>query len=138
LTLDTPLTTLAKYGIVGGAAVLLSLASVFQLARALRLRGFDRSASALVGFLAVVVGSLVVSSPAEDKGLAFGLILLLGYAAATLFESVPPQSAPKVSAFRQAFKREPATIPFQTVETKSEQRNARAIAYTSPRLPSQA
>jgi O-antigen ligase len=76
--LDTPATFPAKFGLLGLAAALILLATYWSFIRALARRRQPTVAQlALVGYLAVVAVLTVLANPLEDKGLSFGLILVL-------------------------------------------------------------
>jgi hypothetical protein len=76
--LDTPATFPAKFGLLGFAAALLVVANYWFFIRSLGLRGPPTVAGlALAGYLAVTAVLAVLENPLEDKGLSFGLILLL-------------------------------------------------------------
>jgi hypothetical protein len=81
--LDTPVSYLAKFGLVG---VLPLLALVWGYWRALaRMHAATGERTvpqlALIGFAGILVGSSVLSVPFEDKGLASALVLLFALAA---------------------------------------------------------
>lgn len=76
--LDTSVTFPAKFGLVGLAAVLLVVGKYWSFIRILaRQREPTVAQLALVGYLAFVAGSAILTNPLEDKGLSFGLILIL-------------------------------------------------------------
>jgi O-antigen ligase len=79
--LDTPLTLPAKFGIAGLGVLALVIAKYWSFCKALsRRREPGIAYLALLGYLAVVVASVPGSSPFEDKGFSFGLILVLALA----------------------------------------------------------
>jgi hypothetical protein len=79
-TLDTPLTFPAKFGLVGLAVLLLIAGAYWVFIRNLG-RGVSTVAHlALIGYLAVAVLLAILGNPFEDKGLSFGLILVLALA----------------------------------------------------------
>jgi hypothetical protein len=68
----------AKFGLLGLAAVLLLVGKYWSFTRILARRREPTVAQlALVGYLAVVASSAILNNPLEDKGLSFGLILVL-------------------------------------------------------------
>ena len=76
--LDTPATFPAKFGLLGFAAALLVVANYWSFIKSLGRRGPPTVAGlALVGYLAVTALLAVLENPLEDKGLSFGLMLLL-------------------------------------------------------------
>jgi O-antigen ligase len=80
---DTPVSFLAKFGLVGLIAVLFLILGYVGSLRAFR-RRTGRSTIvqlALIGFGAVAVASALLQNPYEDKGLAIALMLLLAVAA---------------------------------------------------------
>lgn len=85
-TSDTILTTAARFGWLGLVAFVWIVAA---LATAPWRRGFrDPAALTAIGLLPVLAGYAVVASPLEDKGLALGLMLLVGASIAGSHESV--------------------------------------------------
>jgi hypothetical protein len=88
--IDSPLSVPAKFGIVG--LFLLSMIGWHLLAevrRQLRRRGVLTN-GALLGYLALAGGYLLVLSPFEDKGFSFGLILLIALALPAANSQRPP------------------------------------------------
>jgi hypothetical protein len=76
--LDTSVTFPAKFGLLGLAAVLLVVGKYWSFIRILACRREPTVAQlALVGYLALVAGSAILTDPLEDTGLSFGLILIL-------------------------------------------------------------
>jgi O-antigen ligase len=78
LTIDTALSFLAKFGLVG--LVILgfwALQYVIFIRATLRASGFGVAGTALAGLGLLTLVSLPGGSPIEDKGYAFGLLLLL-------------------------------------------------------------
>lgn len=77
--LDTPVTFPAKFGLLGLATVLLVVGKYWSFTRVLARRRREPTVAqlALVGYLAVVASSAILNNPLEDKGLSFGLILVL-------------------------------------------------------------
>jgi hypothetical protein len=77
-TLDTPLTTVAKFGVVGTALCLCYLVSLgLAFRRSYRAAGPSHVATAGRALAAVFVVFLPFGSLLEDKGMAIGLLLLL-------------------------------------------------------------
>lgn len=76
--LDTPLIYLAKFGIVGLLAPSLLLSAFVITIRAGRRRQADTAVATLVGVATVFGIAGLLNSPFEDKGLSFGLVLILG------------------------------------------------------------
>jgi hypothetical protein len=76
-TLDTSVTVLSKFGVLGGACFVAAFALMALCVR----QGGTRDASlALLGLAVITLISLPISNPFEDKGFAYGLVLLLGLA----------------------------------------------------------
>jgi O-antigen ligase len=76
--LDTPLTYPAKFGLVGLVFLIYVIAKYWAFVRALgRRSGGSVAYLALLGYLAIAVASAHAYPPFDDKGLSFGLILLL-------------------------------------------------------------
>jgi hypothetical protein len=91
---DTPLTILAKFGLLGILIwIVLGWATVTTL-RHLRSRGVDGLTvrSAILGFAAGIVALTPLGPQLEDKGTGLAILLLLGIAFATLRE-VPAEPA---------------------------------------------
>jgi hypothetical protein len=81
--MDTPMTFPAKFGVLGLLVLLFLVAGFLAFARRLRRRRPPTIAYlTLLGFLPAVVVLGVLAPPFEDKGLSFGLILLLALALA--------------------------------------------------------
>jgi hypothetical protein len=79
--LDTPVTFLAKFGLLGLVALPIIFAKYFSFVLALARRREPSVAQlALRAYLAVVVALAIFKPPFEDKGLSLGLILLLALA----------------------------------------------------------
>jgi O-antigen ligase len=83
--LDTPLTFPAKFGILGLAVLVFVLTRFWSFARSL-VRGWgpDVPYLAVVGYLGVVMALSLFAPPFEDKGFAFGLIVLSAVALASV------------------------------------------------------
>ncbi|MGH3134085.1 MAG: O-antigen ligase family protein [Gaiellaceae bacterium] len=81
-TVDSPLSFLAKFGLLGLIAAGLLVAGFVSMLRRLRARTVKPTVIqlALVGYGAIVVGWSLLQNPYDDKGLAIGLILLLAVA----------------------------------------------------------
>jgi O-antigen ligase len=81
--IDSPLSFLAKFGVIGLVAVVFLVVGFVNTMRALRRRTGTRTIPqlALIGFGAIVVAWSVLHNPYEDKGFAIGLMLLLALAA---------------------------------------------------------
>jgi hypothetical protein len=76
--LDTPVTFPAKFGLLGLVAAILVVGKYWSFTRALGRRAKPTVAQlALVGYLAVAAGLAILNNPLEDKGLSFGMILIL-------------------------------------------------------------
>jgi O-antigen ligase len=81
LTLDTPLSFLAKFGLIGVAAVLLLALGYLRFLRNLRRAvGISIPYLALLGYLAVLAGWAVLYVPFEDKGSGMALSILVAVA----------------------------------------------------------
>ncbi len=78
-TIDTPLSFLAKFGLVGLAALAAWAYFVLMFLRRIRTPGPELGPArfALIGYFAIVAGYTLLNSPFEDKGFAFGLLLLI-------------------------------------------------------------
>jgi O-antigen ligase len=79
---DTPVGLLPDYGVVGALVVALFAGCFVASFRRMRRRAGRGTTTqlALIGFAAVVLAYSVLLVPFEDKGLAVGLVLLLGLA----------------------------------------------------------
>jgi O-antigen ligase len=76
--IDTSLSLLAKFGVIGVAIALGALAAMAALITGrLRVELSSTSRGALTGYIAAIVLILPIASPLEDKGLSFALICLL-------------------------------------------------------------
>jgi O-antigen ligase len=76
--LDTPATFPAKFGLLGLATALILVVTYWSFIRTLARRAEPTVAQlALVGYFAVVAVLTLLTNSLEDKGLSFGLILLL-------------------------------------------------------------
>jgi O-antigen ligase len=94
-TLDTPLTFPAKFGLVGLAALAFAITRYWSFVRALfRSRRVTIGSLALVGYLAVAAFSIPASSPFEEKGFSFGLVLLLALTLSEANERSTRSSSP--------------------------------------------
>jgi O-antigen ligase len=83
LVLDTPLSFLAKFGLIGvGAVLVTAIAYLSFLRRLRRAMGVTVPYLALIGYLALVAGWSVLYVPFEDKGsgLAFGILTAIALA----------------------------------------------------------
>ncbi len=82
-TVDSSVSTLAKFGLIGTAGLFVCLVIIARLAYG---AGEARGKAALVGLTVWIAAYVVIGNPFEDKGFALGLILLL---ALSLSESAP-------------------------------------------------
>jgi len=83
--LDTPLTFPAKFGLVGLAVLAFLLTRYWTFVRGLiRATGPTVAHLALLGYLVTALGTAFGVSPLEDKGLSFGLMLMLALALADI------------------------------------------------------
>jgi len=73
---DSPLAILSRFGVVGAAAIVVLFATLF--ASRLRRGAHWVPATALLAFISLVAAWSLVSSPLDDKGVALGLIPLIG------------------------------------------------------------
>ena len=80
--IDSPLSFLAKFGIIGLVAAVCLVAGFIRTLHALRRRTGTRTIPqlALIGFGAIAVAWSVLYNLYEDKGFAIGLMLLLALA----------------------------------------------------------
>ena len=80
--IDSPLSFLAKFGVIGLIAAVFLVVGFVETLRALRRRTGTRTIPqlALIGFGAIVVAWSALHNPYEDKGFAIGLMLLLALA----------------------------------------------------------
>lgn len=95
--MDTPLTFFSKFGIAGLLVLSFVVMRYWKFVRRVTRRRPHPLVSnlALVGYLGIVVASAVLAPPFEDKGLSFGLVLLLAIALAYWrdeLESGPPMA----------------------------------------------
>lgn len=74
--IDSPLAILSRFGIVGAAVIALMFATL--LASRLRRGAHWVPATALLAFVGLIAAWSLVSSPLDDKGVALGLIPLIG------------------------------------------------------------
>ena len=75
---DTSLSVLAKFGIVGTTLILaLAIAFVLFLRNAARGSGITVAQTALMGYAAMALLISPFAVPLEDKGFSFGLLFLL-------------------------------------------------------------
>jgi hypothetical protein len=80
-SIDSPAAIPAKFGIVGLVAMAAIVVALIVLTRNLRVQREPSTAwTALVAFLAVVAAGAPLGSPFEDKGLGFGLLILIALA----------------------------------------------------------
>ena len=98
-TVDSPISLLAKFGLLGVLATIATIFGFVQTVRAFRRRtGAPTVAQlALVGFGAVVAAWTLLLNPYEDKGFAIGLMLLLAVTAREASEaaSAASETAPR-------------------------------------------
>lgn len=82
-TVDSPVSFLAKFGLLGLIAAGFLVVGFVSMLKRLRARTVTPTVIqlALLGYGAVVVGLSLLHNPYEDKGFAMGLILLLALAA---------------------------------------------------------
>jgi hypothetical protein len=73
---DSPLAILARFGVIGVAVIVVLFATLF--ASRLRRGAHWVPATALVAFISLIAAWSLVSSPLDDKGVALGLIPLIG------------------------------------------------------------
>lgn len=73
---DSPLAILSRFGVIGAAAIFVLFASL--LASRLRRGAHWVPATALLAFISLIGAWSLVSSPLDDKGVALGLIPLIG------------------------------------------------------------
>jgi O-antigen ligase len=78
ILVDSPLVPLARFGLIG-VTTLLALLSTLVVGR-LRRRAATIPAEALLAFVCMVFAYALLSSPLDDKGVALGLIPLIGLA----------------------------------------------------------
>lgn len=79
--LDTPLTFPAKFGFVGLLILVYVVWKYWSFVRSLiRLQGPTIASLALIAYMAIIAGTALGVSPLEDKGLSFGLMLMLALA----------------------------------------------------------
>jgi hypothetical protein len=106
-TLDTPLITVAKLGVIGVLALLALLGSyVLCCRRSGCLYGVETAHTAGRAFLLVMVAFLPFGTPAEDKGFAFAVCLAVAGVAATartrLHQTLVPAASRQVVPSDQA------------------------------------
>jgi len=93
--LDTPLTYPAKFGLFGLLVLALAVWKYASFVRSLlRFPGATVASLALVGYLVIIAGTALGVSPLEDKGLSFGLMLLLALTLADVAEADHQGSLP--------------------------------------------
>lgn len=73
---DSPLAILARFGVIGAAVIAVLFATLF--ASRLRRGAHWVPATALLAFISLIAAWSLVSSPLDDKGVALGLIPLIG------------------------------------------------------------
>jgi hypothetical protein len=95
-TLDTSVTVLTKFGVIGAACIAAGLVLLLLTSSA---GGASDVLAALLGFIVVTILSLPISNPFEDKGFAFALVLLAGLGLqgrrATAIDPVEDEAAAK-------------------------------------------
>jgi O-antigen ligase len=77
---DTSLAVLAKFGLIGLAALALFFWSTGRAVAAARRQFSDPALAALLGYSAAALIFLLGDNPFDDKGFALGLLLLLAFA----------------------------------------------------------
>jgi O-antigen ligase len=85
---DSPLAILSRFGVIGAAAILVLFATLF--ASRLRRGAHWVPATALLAFISLIAVWSLVSSPLDDKGVALGLIPLIGLCGLWRKEAQPP------------------------------------------------
>ena len=90
-TLDTPLVYLAKFGVIGLVPLLLFAAAYLGLIFGLWRRRSEARTEflAICGYGIVLVSGSLLGSPIEDKGISFGLALLVGLGCRALISGQP-------------------------------------------------
>ncbi len=92
-TLDTPLTVVAKFGVVGSTIIVAFLVQVFWCGRRVRLLvGPSIPLTALRGFAVLCIAGIPFGSMLEDKGLTIALMLLVSLVAARTRDSIDSQA----------------------------------------------
>jgi hypothetical protein len=76
-TVDSTVATIAKFGVLGTAGLLVFF---LMLAQLVRRHGSSAERTALAGLAAWAVVYVIITNPIEDKGLSFGLLFLLALA----------------------------------------------------------
>jgi hypothetical protein len=87
-TLDTPVIYLAKFGLIGLIPLLLYAAAYLRVIVALWRRSTAQSEFlAICGYGIVLLVSVALGSPMEDKGVGFALMLVIGFGCRALLAS---------------------------------------------------
>lgn len=94
-SVDSPVSVLAKFGVLGLAATVFLILGFLSTLSAFRARTRLRTIPqlALIGFAAVVVAWSLLQNPYEDKGFAIGLMLLLALAAREASDATRSQAS---------------------------------------------
>lgn len=79
-TLDSSLSLLAKFGLIGISVLLFVMSSYYRFLRLLAPVGATVAHAALVAYAVTVAFWMTLGSPFEDKGFSFGLLLTLAVA----------------------------------------------------------
>jgi hypothetical protein len=87
---DSQLAILSRFGVIGAAAFVVLFATL--LASRLRREAHWVPATALLAFISLIAAWSLVSSPLDDKGVALGLIPLIGLCGVWRKEPQPPAS----------------------------------------------
>lgn len=89
MSLDTPLSIIVRFGIVGTVLIALFVATIYlAIMKSARLAGFGEIHTAARATMLVVLGYIPFGAPVEDRGFGFMLILLLMGVAAWLQSEV--------------------------------------------------
>jgi hypothetical protein len=93
---DSPVSYLAKFGLIGVVVLGFVVAGLLGTLRRLRLAHGGRSLTwyALVGYAGIVAGTSLLVVPFEDKGLAVALLLLLALAACEAVDANVAEQGP--------------------------------------------
>lgn len=96
ITQDTPVIYLAKFGLVGLIPVGLFVAAYLGLLRGIRRAGeaARRQFLAVLGYGIVLVATVPLGSPMEDKGVSFAMIIILGLGCGALLRARTAPESP--------------------------------------------